>query len=423
MPFAAIDFGTSNSTVGILQHGAPLLLQPNPGHSTAPTAVFFPFEKNAPTHFGHAAVQAYLAEDPGRFMRGLKGVLGSSLFAETTQGRNQRLNFSTIIATYLQWLLAAATQHLGQAPTHLALGRPVHFHTQDLAADALAETQLRSVVQSLGIHHLALVPEPLAAAYHYESTLTQNQCVLVVDIGGGTTDLTAIRLGPSHAGSANRAADILATHGLRLGGTDIDKLFAMAHVMPLFGLGSALTGAAGEKGLTVPAAYYHMLTTWHRIHRLYEKEQLAEVRTVEREAAEPAKLARLIRLLSHHHGHRLMFTVEDSKIALSENAQTTLALTWLEQNLALPLTQTQLESAIEGWRSNLAAAIAETLARANLTAAQLSAVFLTGGPSAMPLVQTTVRQQLPATPLIQGDQLTSVGHGLTLAASRLFAPA
>lgn len=418
--FAAIDFGTSNSAVGVLQSSTPTLLEVEPGHLTTPTALFFPHAKGAAPLLGRAAIKAYLNEEPGRFMRGLKSVLGTSLFPETTSIRGHQTPFADIIGTYLNLLLTRAQTHTQSPITHVLVGRPVHFLTNEPEADTTAESQLRTILQTLGLKHIEFMPEPIAAAYHYEQSLTSKQLVLVVDIGGGTTDLTAIRLGPNHT-HLTRTDDILATHGLRLGGTDIDQAFALAHIMPHLGYQTLLTGDSGAKGLTVPSTWYHQLTTWHRIHRMYEKTLLHEVRQLTHEAAEPHKITRLLHLLQHHHGHRLMFAIEASKIALSKAPAVKLNLKWLEADLALPLTQTQLAEALISWRTSLAQSIHETLRLAAIPREKISAIFLTGGPSAMPLVQATVRENLPGIPLIQGDQLTSVASGLTLAAARLFA--
>ena len=422
---AAIDFGTSNSTVGIMSNGKPTLLSPEAGKKAVPTALFFEAGKTNPLS-GNAAIAAYSSGDNGRFMRGLKGVLGTQLFTEATQIGFQSVTFREIIASYIRWLLSKAEAELGTPVTHLMLGRPVHFLTNQPEADSIAEAQLREVVASLGIKHLTFMAEPLAAAYHYEHTLKSDELALIIDIGGGTGDFTIMRLGPTHAANADNGADrsndILATHGLRLGGAMIDQAFALAEVMPTFGHGTLLMGPDGTtKGLTVPAGYYTQLTTWHRIHRMYEKNTLHEVRQLlAQEAMEPKKVERLLTLLEDRAGHHLMFDVEAAKINLSSNDTTTLNLNWIERDLALHLSSEALATAINGWLTTLTESIHQTLAIAGITPAQLNTVFVTGGPSAMPLVQATIRAALPESNIILGDQLTSVGTGLILAAHRHF---
>ncbi len=420
---AAIDFGTSNSTIGLMQGGKPVLLSPEDGKRAVPTALFFPhgtLGQSKPVH-GNSAIRAYLNEDQGRFLRGLKSVLGTNLFDEITWAGGGTITFLEIIAAYIGWLTGIAEAETGRPITHLMLGRPVHFLTNQPEADALAEAQLRSVVASLGIPNLAFLAEPLAAAYHYEHTLTNEELALIIDIGGGTADFSLLRLGPKLAENPDRSADILATHGLRLGGAMIDQSFALAEVMPTFGMGSEIAGYTGAKGLTVPMGYFMQLTTWHRIHRMYEKATLQEVRTIlNQEATEPEKLERLLTLLEERGGHRLMLDVEHAKIALSTEAETLLNLNWIEKSLALPLTQPALKTSIHGWLTTLTESIQHTLHLAGVSRSQLTTVFVTGGPSAMPLVQATIREALPTSRILVGDQLTSVGTGLVLAAHRHF---
>ena len=85
--------------------------------------------------------------------------------------------------------------------------------------------------------------------------------MLVIDIGGGTSDFSLIRLGPGRAGKADRREDILAYGGVHIGGADFDKQLSLAHVMPLLGLGSQLR--SGD----VPSTQYGNLACWHTINR------------------------------------------------------------------------------------------------------------------------------------------------------------
>ncbi len=414
--FCAIDFGTSNSTVGIWQQGAPRLLEPEANRKAVPTALFFPSDAPTPL-FGKAAMHAYLEEEEGRFMRGLKGVLGTNLFTETTLVRGRRLGFAEIIGSYLGWLTDTAEARLGTRPTQLMLGRPVHFLTDQPEADAVAESQLHQVATSLGFTDIAFMAEPLAAAWHYEQSVTQEEPALIIDIGGGAGDVSLLRLGPDRRTAADRSADILAGHGLRLGGSGIDAAISLAHAMPLFGYGSKM-----DRGdLNVPATYYHQLTTWHRIHTLYQPRILNELADVKYHAAEPHKVARLIQLLEDRYGHKLSFMVEEAKIRLSDTAETTIDLEWFERGLSPTLTADAMAASLSEWLETLHRAINHTLSLGQVTPERLTSIFVTGGPSAMPLLRAHIQQQFPASRIIQGDQLTSVGTGLIHAARRTFA--
>ena len=118
-------------------------------------------------------------------------------------------------------------------------GRPVRFVDGDDAADARAERVLEDIARRAGFRDIRFVYEPIAAAYHYEETATREELVLVADIGGGTSDFTVIRIGPERRGRPERADDVLANRGTRIGGTDFDTLLSLDAVMPLAGPGHA----------------------------------------------------------------------------------------------------------------------------------------------------------------------------------------
>ena len=77
----AIDFGTSNSAVSIVENGRPLRLAVEGAADTLPTAVFFPAD-GAPMLIGAAAAEALIEGEEGRYMRALKSVLGTPLLHE-----------------------------------------------------------------------------------------------------------------------------------------------------------------------------------------------------------------------------------------------------------------------------------------------------------------------------------------------------
>ena len=68
--------------------------------------------------------------------------------------------------------------------------------------------------------------EPIAAAFDYESRIERER-VLIVDIGGGTSDFSLVRLSPERRAVDDRQADILATGGVHIGGTDFDKQLSL----------------------------------------------------------------------------------------------------------------------------------------------------------------------------------------------------
>ena len=191
-----IDFGTSNSAVA-WAHGPEnaRLIALEGAATTLPTALFFNTETHS-THFGREAIGLYLAEHEGRLMRSLKSLLGSPLLLEKTAIHNELVSFQDIIGRFLLELVRRAQVQLGGLPRHLVLGRPVHFVDDNPERDRLAQTMLLQAASRCGFEEVSFQLEPIAAALDYERRLTAERTVLVVDIGGGTSDFTVVRLGP-----------------------------------------------------------------------------------------------------------------------------------------------------------------------------------------------------------------------------------
>src|SRR4051812_23522411 len=98
--FGGIDFGTSNSTVGVVRNGRPRLVALEDGQVTLPSAVFFNFEDNR-THFGRLAIANYTDSIEGRLMRSLKSVLGGSLVHEKTRIKARSIGFMEIVGLFV----------------------------------------------------------------------------------------------------------------------------------------------------------------------------------------------------------------------------------------------------------------------------------------------------------------------------------
>ena len=69
--------------------------------------------------------------------------------------------------------------------------------------------------------------------------MSRERLALIVDLGGGTSDFSVVRVSPERAKAVDRSGDILATAGVHIGGTDFDRLLSMAKVMPRAGAGHA----------------------------------------------------------------------------------------------------------------------------------------------------------------------------------------
>ena len=230
-----IDFGTSNSAVSFAAPGGESRLIALEGTATSmPTAVFFNSEDRY-THFGRDAVAQYLSGTEGRLLRSLKSLLGSPLLLESTVVNHQQVSFQQIVEIYLNELRERAAVMLGGAPRRVVMGRPVHFVDDDPVRDNMAQRSLHDAALAVGFDDVTFQLEPIAAALDHERRLTRENVVLVVDLGGGTSDFTVVRLGPQRMLQVDRSADVLATTGVHIGGTDFDQRLSLSQVMPKLG--------------------------------------------------------------------------------------------------------------------------------------------------------------------------------------------
>ena len=170
-----------------------------------PSAVFFAMEESQPVLYGRAAVAEYLDGTPGRLMRSLKSLLGSSLMHETTTIGDRNIGYADIVTLYLRTLRERASAAGGRALDAVVLGRPVRFDDDDVERDREAQRTLAACARAAGFRHVEFQFEPIAAAFDYERTIEREESVLVIDVGGGTADFTVIRLSPAAPRSACRA--------------------------------------------------------------------------------------------------------------------------------------------------------------------------------------------------------------------------
>jgi hypothetical chaperone protein len=403
-----IDFGTSNSAMAwALPQGTAQLI-PLEGDALAmPTAVFYNAEEGR-THFGREAITHYLEGTEGRLMRSLKSLLGSPLLMETTVINNQLVNFSDIITTYLAALRERATRHLGTAPTRVVMGRPVHFVDDDAERDAQAEASLRQAAESVGFKDVSFQFEPIAAALDYERRLTRETTVLVADIGGGTSDFTVVRLGPTLMHKTNRADDVLATTGVHIGGTDFDQKLSLGQVMPLLGYGHL-----GPDSREVPNRVFFDLSTWHLINWQYQPKALAQAKALQTNYSDVRLHDRLMLVLNERYGHRMAHDVEQAKIRCSQtDGDTPIDLSYVEVNLAAALGSADLHSHLAQLLSITVACARECVQRAGLPNGKPNAIYLTGGSSALRTFQEALQAEFAGVPLVEGDLFGGVASGL-----------
>lgn len=381
---------------------------------TLPSVVFFNAEDQR-TRFGREGLSEYLAGYEGRLMRSLKSLLGSSLIDGQTEVNGRTLRFRELLEQFIGELKRRIDAHNGLAFNQVVLGRPVFFVDDDTAADKSAENTLAEIARKVGFREVSFQYEPIAAAYHYETTIQKEELVLVADIGGGTSDFSLIRLSPEHARHLDRKDDVLANGGVHIGGTDFDRQLSLAGVMPLLGYRSAL-----KSGREMPSNIFFNLATWHTINSAYTRQTLAEQKELVLDAAEPQRTARLIQLLEKRAGHWLANEVEHAKIALSDQTDATLRLDMLEAGLEQTLARTAFEEASVPLLDRVAHTVAALLKDAGIQATDIDTVLFTGGSSGIPKLRTQIAALLPQARAVECDLFGSIGSGLAVEAARRY---
>ncbi|MCP1652131.1 Hsp70 family protein [Pseudomonas nitroreducens] len=409
-----IDFGTSNSTVGWWRPGTEPLIALEDDKITLPSVIFFNVEERRPV-YGRLALHEYLEGYEGRLMRSLKSLLGSSLLKSETTVLGSAMPFKDLLGLFIGELKKRAETVAGREFESVVLGRPVFFVDDDPKADQEAQDTLVAVAQKLGFKDVSFQYEPLAAAFDYERSIEREELVLIVDIGGGTSDFSLVRLSPERRAVADRQSDILATGGVHIGGTDFDKQLSIQGVMPLFGYGSKMKSDA-----FMPTSYHLNLATWHTINAVYAQKSQLALQNMRYDIVDATGIDRLFKLIEQRAGHWLAMQVEASKIELSDSERRDIDLARIEAGLVAELSRELFEGAIGPLLERVRGSITELLSSADVDPARVDSVFFTGGSSGVPALRQSVAAMLPNARHVDGDRFGGIGNGLAIEAMKRY---
>ncbi|MEP4248149.1 Hsp70 family protein [Tateyamaria sp.] len=411
MAVLGVDFGTSNSAVGMCVDGQAKLIPLEPGETTLPTAVFFDFDQRQVV-YGRPANEALIAGDEGRYMRALKSLLGTSLMRERRKVMNESVDFVVIVGRFLAEMKKRAEAATGQTFDRALSGRPVMFHSADHARNAQALVDLTDCYLAAGFKDVSFMPEPEAAALANRSVLSAGDLGLIVDIGGGTSDFTLFRQ------DAGTGIDILASHGLRVGGTDFDRALSLAFVMPELGMGTPIRHAFGDQTHIAPNAIFNDLATWQKIPFLYAPETRRAAQELAQHAVEKSRLERLVRVLKEEVGHDMAFAVEAAKIDANSAAAAIpeFRLDMVEKGLRLPLYPVAMTATLNKMATQIGDAAHACLEQADVSPEDVTRIIFVGGTSLMQVVETALTARLPRAQVHRGAAMTAIVEGLALAA-------
>lgn len=448
--FIGFDYGTANCSVAVMRDGTPHLLKMEndstllPSMLCAPTresvsewlyrhhhvptpddetqallrrAMRFNRDEDIDVHatsvqFGLSSLGHYI-DDPEEvyFVKSPKSFLGASGLKP-----QQVALFEDLVCAMMLHIRQQAQNQLPENITQAVIGRPINF--QGLGGDEAnrqAQGILERAAKRAGFLDVIFQYEPVAAGLDFEATLQEEKRVLVVDIGGGTTDCSLLLMGPQWHHRADRESSLLGHSGCRVGGNDLDIALAFKHLMPLLGMGGET-----EKGIALP-----VLPWWNAVaindvpaqSDFYSSATGRLLNDLVRDAREPEQVALLLKVWRQRLGYRLVRSAEESKIALSSQPEINATLPFIRDDLATIVSQQALEGALDQPLSRILEQVQLALDNAQ---EKPEVIYLTGGSARSPLIKKALAAKLPGIPIAGGDDFGSVTAGLARWAEVVF---
>src|SRR4051794_26513615 len=205
MPYIGIDFGTSNSVVANFQYGQAEVIPNHEGHKWTPSVVTL--RRDGTLAFGQEAKENF---DEQRSIRSVKRILGSP---ERVPLVGQNLRTEQGAGMLFSLLKRDAERGRGEPFSKAVVTIPAN-------SKGLARHATKLCAGAAGMQVLTLINEPTAAAITYGLNAQEDQTVLVYDFGGGTLDVTILRI---HHGIFEE----ISSKGIgKLGGDDLDMALA-----------------------------------------------------------------------------------------------------------------------------------------------------------------------------------------------------
>ncbi|MEL4014845.1 molecular chaperone [Dryocola clanedunensis] len=450
MQFIGFDYGTANCSVAVMREGVPVLLEMEDGSSLLPSMLCAPTRESVSewlyrhhqvpasgdetqallrravsfnreedidvlpgsVQFGLSSLRQYM-EDPEEvyFVKSPKSFLGASGLKP-----QQVALFEDLVCAMMLHIRNKAQTQVAEPINQAVIGRPINF--QGLGGDeanAQAQGILERAAHRAGFEDVVFQFEPVAAGLDFEATLTEEKQVLVVDIGGGTTDCSVLLMGPQWHARRDREQSLLGHSGCRVGGNDLDIMLAFKQLSPLLGMGGQT-----EKGIALP-----VLPWWNAVaindvpaqNEFYSSANGRMLNELVRDARESEKVAWLQKVWRQRLSYRLVRAAEESKIALSDSEQVATLLPFIAKDLGCEITQPELESAISQPLQRILEQVSLALESSDV---KPDVIYLTGGSARSPMIKQALAQRLPGIEIAGGDDFGSVTAGLARWADVVF---
>jgi hypothetical chaperone protein len=424
-PFGiGIDFGTTNSSIARVSASGEVELARFPAAGAMVEAyrslLYLDLLKergraSIKSWSGPAAIEEYLAaETKGRLIQSLKSFL-SSRGLRGTEVFGRQMSLQDLIARILRDLRESAEAQFGAGIERVVAGRPVRFVGSEKPEDSsFAEGRLRDAFHAAGYATIEFELEPVAAAQHYESTLDHDELILIGDFGGGTSDFSLVRVGPTLRARGRDASDLLGNSGIGIAGDAFDAKIVRNLVSPALGRGSsAVSGMSLDKILpAVPNWVYSKLEHWHHLSFLRTSSTMNMLNGTLATALEPHKIQALIHLIKEDLGYELHRSVQRVKCALSVEESAVFRFSDSVVEIETPVHRRDFEQWIAEELTQIESCVDGLIGASGVSRKDVDRVFLTGGSSFVPAVRRIFESRFGAARIRAGNEFTSVARGL-----------
>jgi hypothetical chaperone protein len=410
-----IDFGTTNSSVALACDDRtiePVRFRTTSGTTETYRSVLY-FEPRVPGIGGPIAIDRYLAADEkGRLIQSLKSFLASRLFTVTSV-YGKPFSLEDLITIMLRDIRTQSENQIGPFDGPIVVGRPVRYSNADTEEDnQFALDRLTRALAKAGIAPVIFEYEPVAAAFFYESTLDHDELILIGDFGGGTSDFSVLRVGPTAI--RERAHRILGTEGVALAGDAFDSRVVHNLIAPKLGRGTEFRSL--DKMLPVPEWIYSDLSRWHYLSFLKSSETIEMLRGIRSHSLDPERIEGLLHIVQNDLGFYLHQSVQSMKVELSSELTGSFVFEDHVVRMNGRIKRSSFEKWIEPDLEKIRGCLERLLGSTGLDAREVDRVFLTGGSSLVPAVRKIFEDRFDAQRIAGGSEFTSVAKGLALRA-------
>ncbi len=347
---------------------------------------------------------------PGRLFRGVKRLLGNSSIKRLLVF-DHPFRLVALITPILLRIRHAIEESLAEPLTKIHFGHPVLFEGNENLRNNLAFDRLAEACGYAGINNLTFYPEPVAAtlSYRHDEQSPESGCVLTVDFGGGTLDLSVVEY-------SGARFDVLSTSGISLGGDHIDQLIFKELLFPHFGKGEIWSRVKDGRLIENEfpfEEYEDKLLNWAVTYTLNQNQYRSKIIDRISQGGEgKEKFERLLELITHNFSYLVFQSIKDAKVALSSVEETTIDVP--ELDLEIPFSRDQFEQIMTDMLRRIEDVIKEVLQRSGRNREDIDIVIRTGGSSQIAAVKRLLEKQFPGK-VTEHDPFTSVAAGLAIA--------